>query len=287
MKKVVLLLFVLALGACDRPQYDMQMVCGSTDRLLIDAKIYKSHADLAAKRLTKDWRARARGEQLSTDHIWLYNQVPNIDDVLDITLPAGDHDEYEVPGKIKLELGHYDMTGGLYFMLWHAADNNLTRDDGEKIPDGQYTGGIVCHPVLYPRNVPEKIPVAQRKEIKNCLSYLDSQVHDVENTVTEKGIETRIRVYDENTGREMYIGNAAINEIFNGIEPYHFYFENMNVFPDDVMQACDVAARLRAYIAAHIDAEYIPEPKKNEISISSGETMTLTCDDEEIVIRGE
>lgn len=281
MKKALLLLPVLALAACDRPQYDLQMVCedGAHGDLLVDAKIYKSHADLAVKLLYKDLRAKARGEVWLADHVWLYNQIPQIDDTIDLSLPATEHGDYEIPDKIKLEMYHGGLAGGLKFELWHAVDNNLTMSDGYKILAGQYRVGTTCEPVLYPVDVPEKIPMAQRKEIKNCLAYVGSQVL-FDNTATE----TRLRVYDEKTGREMYIGSAAINEIFGGIEPHHFYLGNKN--PEDTMQACDVAARLRAYIAAHIDAEHIPEPK-NVVSVSAGETITLTLGDEEIVVRGK
>lgn len=281
MKKLALLLPVLALVACDRPKYDLQMVCedGARGELLVDAKIYKSHANLVVKRINKELRDKARTNGMwLADHVWLYNQIPNIDDTIELVLHVNEHGDYEMPGKIKLNLSHDSLTGGLNFTLWHAADNNLTMSDGEKISDGKYMVGTHCNPVLYPNDVGKNNLSA---EDKNCLNYVSSQVL-FDNTPTER----RLRVYDENTGREMYVGTASIKEIFGDIEPHHFYFSNMNNYPEDAKRACDVAARLRSYIAEHIDAEHIPEPK-NEVYISAGETMTLTVGDEEIVVRGE
>lgn len=283
MKRVLFLMGMLALAACDRPQYDLQMVCedGADGDLLVDAKIYKSHADLIVKRLDKELRDKAqkKNNMWLADHVWLYNQIPNIDDKIELSLPVTEYGDYEIPGKIKLDLSHGSLTGGLNFTLWHAADNNLTMRDCSIVSDGEYMVGNHCEPVLYPKNVNKNNLSA---EDKNCLNYVGSQI-SMDDTPTEK----RLRVYDEKTGREMYLGEAAINEIFRGIEPNHFYLGNMNHYPDDAKQACAVAARLREYIAAHIDAEYIPEPE-NVVSVSAGETMTISCfAGEKIVVRGE
>ena len=283
MRKIsIILLPVLALAACDRPQYDLQMVCedGAHGNLLVDAKIYKSHADLVVKRIDKELRDKAhkKNNMWLADHVWLYNQIPNIDDKIELSLPVTEYGDYEIPGKIKLDLSHGSLTGGLNFTLWHAADNNLTMSNGDKIADGEYMVGTDCAPVLYPKKVNKNNLSA---EDKNCLNYVGSQVQ-FDSTPTE----IRLRVYDEKTGREMYIGEATINEIFGGVKPNHFYLGNMNYYPEDAKLACDVAARLREYIAAHIDAEHIPEPKA-VVSVSAGETITLTLGDEEIVVRGE
>jgi len=282
MKKLVLLVSMFALAACDRPQYDVQLVCedGAKGQLLVDAQFYKSHADLTIKRLTKELRAKAqhRDNMWLADHTWLYNQIPQIDDITEITLNATEYGDYEMPGKIKMELNRDRFTGGLKFTLWHAADNNLMMRDGKKIPDGEYMVGVSCEPVF---DSTEPEPQNISAEIKNCMAYVSSQLI-FDNTQTEK----RILVYDENTGREMYIGEEAINKIFNGIEPYHFYFVNAEYYPDDALSACDVAARLREYIGTHIDSEYIPEPT-NLVSVSPGQTIITTCGDDDIVIRGE
>lgn len=281
MNRVFFLMGLLGLCACDRPRYDLQLVCedGARGNLLVDAKIYESHADLVIKRLDKELRDKAqrKNSMWLADHVWLYNQIPNIDDKIELVLPVNKHGNYEVPGKIKLDLSHDNLTGGLNFTLWHAADNNLTMRSGDRIADGEYMVGTDCKPVLYAKNVNKNNLSA---EDKNCLNYVGSQTQ-FDSTPTE----TRLRVYDEKTGREMYIiGASEINEIFGGVEPHHFYLENMNYHTEDVKHACEVATRLRAYIAEHIDEEYIQE---SEYVIPSGETITLTLGDEEIMIRGE
>lgn len=283
MKRIFCFMCLLVLTACDRPQYDMQMVCqdGAKGHLLVDAKVYETHVDLVVKRLTKELRAKAQGQKSVwlADHTWLYNQIPQIDDVIEITLPLNEADEYEVPGKMKFVLGHSLLTGGLTFTLWHATDNNLTMSDGEKIPDGQYLVGSRCEPVLYPVDMTLKnIPDEQHKEIKNCLAYLSEQMFG--------DTEKEMLVFDENTGREMYIYADTIKTIFNGMDPKHFFSENANHYPEDAQHACDIANRLREYIATHIDAEYIPVPQ-DMVSVSQGETMTISCDGKDIVIRGE
>lgn len=152
MKKIALLLPVLALSACDRPQYDLQMVCedGAHGDLLVDAKIYKSHADLAITRLSKELREKARGTMRLADHSWVYNQIPEIDDMIEISVPANDKHEgdYELAGKIEFSLGRDDLTGGRTFTLWHMSDNNLTMKDGEVLPNGMPIIGLECKPVV-------------------------------------------------------------------------------------------------------------------------------------------
>jgi len=289
MKNLVLLSLVFVLSACDRPQYDMQMVCsdGAKGQLLVDAKIYKSHADLVIKRLSKELRDKAlksgRGDMWLADHSWLYNQIPEIDDMIEVSVPADNRHEgyYELAGKIEFELGRDDLTGGRTFTLWHMSDNNLTMDDGEVLPNGMPMKGVTCEPVV--DAVEDKLPEGFTSEIKNCLNYIDSQLF-------RDGTKSEIsyQVYDEKSGRTMYIDKEKFQEAFGEIEPHRFHLLNAyNNYPEDAMRACDVAARLRAYIAAHIDAEHIPGPK-NMVSVSSGETMVISCHgDEEIVVYGE
>lgn len=288
MKNLTLLLSFLVLAACDRPQYDMQMVCedGAKGQLLVDAKIYKSHADLVIKRLSKELRDKAlksgRGDMWLADHLWLYNQIPEIDDVIEVSVPANDKRDgyYELAGKIEFNLGRDNLTGGRTFTLGHMSDNNLTMNDGEVLPNGMPIQGVTCKPVV--DAVKDKLPEDFTSEIKNCLNYIDSQLF---RGYTES--EISYEVYDEYSGRTMYIDKEKFNEAFGETEPHRFYLLNAyHNYPEDAKRACDVAARLRAYIAAHIDAEYIPEPE-NVVSVSVGETITLTLGDEEIVVRGE
>lgn len=289
MKRVFFMVGMLALAACDRPQYDLQMVCedGAKGDLLVDAKIYKSHADLVIKRISKELRKKAlshgRGDMWLAEHLWLYNQVPNIDDEIELSLPVKDkHDGYyELAGKIDFNLGRDSLTGGRTFTLWHMSDNNLTMNDGEVLSDGIPMKGVTCELVV--DAVKDKQPEGFTSEIKNCLNYIDSQLF---RGYTES--EISYEVYDEDSGRTMYIDKENFNEAFGETEPHRFYLLNAyHSYSEDAKRACDVAARLRRYIAAHIDAEHIPEPK-NVVTVSSGETMTISCfADEKIVVRGE
>lgn len=283
MKRLFFFICLLGLAACDRPQYDLQMVCedGAKGQLMVDAKVYDTRADLVIKRLTKELRAKAKGQSNMwlADHTWLYNQIPQIDDEIEVSLPINEEGIYEIPGKIKLVLNHSALTGGLRFTLWPATDNNLKMADGETVPDGEYLVGTTCEPVLYPVDVSIKdIPVEQRKEVKNCLEYLEEQLL----FNGEKGV----LVFDEKTGREMNISNSVIKEMFNGIELNHFYLLNARYYPDDVKHACEIANRLREYIATHIDSEYIKE-SENSVYISAGEVVTISCDDDEVVVIGQ
>lgn len=285
MKRIFCLIGLLGLCACDRPQYDIQLACedGAKGKVLVDAKIYKTHADLVVKRLDKKLREKAMGQDdmWLADHVWLYNQIPQIGDTIAISLPVNEYGSYELAGKIKLELNRNSLTGGQQFLIWHMSDNNLTMRDGEKLPNGMHMVGTTCEHIVDPvNNTPQNIT----NEIKNCMNYIGSQLlYDSEPTPEA---ERRLRLYDENTGREMYLGESAWGEVFGNIAPNHFYLGNEHHYPEDALQACDVAARLRAYIAAHIDAEHIP-PKPDAISVSSGMEMSINCGDEEIFIRGE
>lgn len=281
MKKAIVLLPVIMLAACDRPQYNQQLVYEnlSNDTFMVDAKIYKSHADLVVKRLNKNLRDRARGKAKWADHTWLDVNIPNVDDKIEISMPVNESGEYEVPGKIMLSLGRDGWTGGLTFTLWEAAVDAASMPDGVLFQDGKYVVGIGCNPIVYPQDVNQNNLSAEQK---NCLNYIRSQLLS-DYTKTEK----RLRVYDEKTGREMYIGEAQWPEIFGGSHPFDFYLGGVNAYPDDAKRACDVAARMRAYIAAHIDAEYIPEPV-SDMTISAGETVTIIpVDSKEIVISAE
>lgn len=261
MKRIFCLLGLVALCACDRPQYDVQLVCsdGAKGQLLVDAQIYEAHADLTVKRLDKElrWKALNYDDTWLADHLWLYNQVPQIDDSIKLELPVNENNEYEIPNKVKLDVRNNNLTGGVEFTLWHAADNNLRMNDGTALPDGKYMIGAECDVVIFPINViPENIPDAKVKEIKNCMNYIDSQLY-----WTSTADEQRLQVYDEKTGREMFIGEEQIKEIFGDIKPNHFYLENIRYYGEDAMHACDVAQRLREYIQVHIDTEYIRDEK--------------------------
>ena len=258
MKKIALVLSVLALMACERPQYDVLLVCedGARGQLLVDAKIYKDRADLNIKRLSQELlREKAQGSSAARviNHLWLYNQIPEIDDTITLSLPVNESGNYEIDGKISLQVGIDNLTGGKLHTLWHYTDNDLTDLNGNKIPNGIRHGGAMCVPVI--DSVPTSVNISS--DVKKCLSYITSQVlYDSEPTVDAP---RRLRVYDENSGREMYIVESEWNEIFGGVKPSHFY--EFNKYPNDAMQACDVAARLRAYIAAHIDAQSILQPQ--------------------------
>ena len=261
MKKIFCLLGLIALCACERPQYDLQLACGdgAKGQLLINAQIYESHADLTVKRLSKELRGNAlnHADTWLADHLWLYNKVPQIDDSIKLELPVNENNDYEIPNKVELDITRNNLTGGVEFILWHAADNNLRMGDGTAIPDGKYMVGAECKVVISPINViPENIPDAKVKEIKNCMNYIGNQISWA-STLDER----RIRVYDEKTGREMYIYQDQINEIFGGIDPTHLLLQNLYMFPQDAVHACDVAQRLREYISAHIDTEYIRDDK--------------------------
>lgn len=285
MKRLFFFVCLLGLAACDRPQYDVQLVCedGAKGQFMVDAKVYDNHADLSIKRLTKELRVKPQGQgnMWLADHTWLYNQVPQIDDIIDVSLPVNESGEYEFPGKIKFDLDHNGLTGGMTFTLWYAADNNLTMANGEPVPDGEFVVGANCEPVLYPVDVSLDVSLKgmsaeQIKEVKNCMWYLQEQM------LFDGG---RIIAFDENTGREMYISRDILNTIFNGVEPNHYYLYNARLYPDDAKNACEVANRLRDYIATHIDSEYIAEPE-NVVSVSYGETITITCGNDDIVIKG-
>lgn len=284
MKRIFLLMGMLALCACDRPQYDIQLVCddGAKGQLLVDAKIYKSHADLAITRLSKELREKAQGKLWLADHSWLYNQIPEIDDMIEVSVPANDKHEgyYELAGKIEFNLGRDDLTGGRTFTLWHMSDNNLTADNGDVLSNGTPVIGVGCEPVV--DAVKDNPPAGFTSEIKNCLNYINSQLLP---GYTES--EISYEVYDEKTGRTMYIDKEKFNEAFGETEPHRFYLLNAYYnYPEDALRACDVAARLRSYIAEHIDAEYIPQ-NPDAISVSRGEELTISCDTDQFVIRGE
>lgn len=80
------------------------------------------------------------------------------------------------------------------------------------------------------------------------MNYINSQLLP---GYTES--EISYEVYDEYSGRTMYIDKENFNEAFGETEPHRFYLLNAyHNYPEDALRACDVAARLRAYIAAHI-----------------------------------
>ena len=258
MKKIFCVLGLIVLCACERPEYDLQLACGdgAQGQLLIDAQIYESHADLTVKRLSKELRATAMGQNEYAGNIWLGNQVPQIDDVISISLPVNANGDYEIPNKVELDIGRDNLTGSLMFTLLHILDKNMILD-GVEIPAGEFLSGSICQVVVLPVDVvPDGISAEQLKEIKNCMNYIENQILW---DSTPDG--SRIRVYDEKTGREMYIYQDQMNEIFGGIDPTHLLLRNLHIFPQDAVHACDVVQRLREYISAHIDTEYIRDDK--------------------------
>lgn len=255
MKKSLLLLPVLALAACDKPKYEVALSCedGAKGQYLVEAKIYKTKADLVVTRLSKEMREKHK--EWLADHVWLYNQVPEIGDTVKISIPAREaFSDYTEKDHIRLDMGHNLLDGGLRFTLWHAAEN-LTLRDGEKIPDGQFMVGSPCDPIIdrkmpnYGNIAPEKL-----KEIKKCAAYLQSQAHS--DTVAP-GTAAFI-VYDENSDREMIVSKEQMDVFTNGVELHHYFLYNMSKYPEEASHACEVANKLRAYINEHIDAEGKP-----------------------------
>lgn len=244
MKKIFCILGLIVLCACERPEYDLQLVC--YDRTYgvfsVDAEIYESHADLNIKRLYKELRYNSSHPIDDSRVYWLIDQLPQIDDVISVSLPATTSGGYELPNKLGLTTRRDTLTGGMTFTLWTGFDES-----------GQIESGSQCQAVIAPIDMsPENIPTEQLKEIKNCMNYIGNQISWA-STLDER----RIRVYDEKTGREMYIYQDQMNEIFGGIDPTHLLLQNLYMFPQDAVHACDVAQRLREYISAHIDTEYI------------------------------
>ncbi|MCQ2599490.1 MAG: hypothetical protein MJ187_03910, partial [Alphaproteobacteria bacterium] len=258
MKKSLLLLPVLALAACDnnKPKYDMTLACedGAKGTYLVEAKIYETKADLVITRLDKELRHKSN--EWLADHLWLYNKLPLIDDKIEISLSAESaFSEYTDPGHVKLSMSHGNLTGGLGFSLWHAADNNLTVNDGEKIPDGEWMVGTSCHLVVdrkltdYGDMTPEEI-----KKMKNCAAYNEIQL----SMDTVAPSTAAYVVYDENTGREMFISKEQMKVITNGVDFNHFVLANIRYYLEDAKHACEIADKLKAYIKEHIDEEGKP-----------------------------
>lgn len=259
MKKIFCILGLIVLCACERPEYDLQLACedGAQGQLLIDAQIYESHADLTVKRLSKELRATAMGQNEYAGNIWLGNQVPQIDDVISISLPVNATGDYAIPNKVELDIGRDNLNGGVTFTLLHILDKNMVLD-GVEIPAGEYMHGSICQVVASPVNVvPDGVSAEQLKEIKNCMNYISNQLL-WDNTPDE----SRVRVYDEKTGREMYITEKQIDVIFDGIPPVDLMLENLSYNSENIIHACDVAQRLREYISAHIDTEYIRDDNR-------------------------
>lgn len=256
MRGSLLLLPVLALAACDKPKYELVLSCedGAQGQYLVETKIYKSRADLVVTRLSKELREK-RKEWLA-DHLWLYNMLPEIDDTIKVSLPATKaYSEYVENGNIKLQVGHDLLDGGLRFTLWHAAHNDLTMKDGEKIPNGEWMVGTPCN-IVMDRFVPDYGNVAPKKlkKIKSCAAYLESQA--LSDTIAPR--KAAFVVYDENSDREMFVSKEQMDVFTNGVELHHYFLQNMSHYPEDATHACEVADKLRAYIKEHIDTEGKP-----------------------------
>lgn len=250
MKRVFCLLGLVALCACDRPQYDVQLLCtdGTLSNLLVDAKVYESHADLVVKRLDKELRYNTLMSIGNPgDQTWLADQLPQIDDTVSVSLPVTDMGVYELPNKVRFETVRDNLTGGVNFILWHTLDET-----------GVFKQGYQCDVVVSPIDIaPENMSDAQLKEIKNCMNYIENQWSFVVDTPMGEGRH----VFDEKTGRTMYIYEPQIKEIFGDIEPSNLFLSGLISHNKDIVHACDVAQRLHEYIQTHIDSEYIRDEK--------------------------
>lgn len=256
MKSILLLLMGLTLIGCDNRQYDVLLSCedGASGKYLIDAKIDKNKADLDITRLSKELRGKHK--EWLAEHLWLYNQIPEIDDTIHISLPVDKvFSVYQEENRIKLDMRHDSLDGGLRVTLWHASDDDLSMADGEKIPDGEWMVGTPCN-IVIDRFVPDydNIEPKKLKEIKACAAYLESQA--LLDTIAPG--KSAFVVYDENSDREMFVSKEQMNVLTNGIEFGHLMLQNLFNYPQDAVFACEVADKLRAYTKEHIDTEGKP-----------------------------
>ena len=254
MKPLFVLPILLGLAACDKPKYDVVLTCddgaGAENGYLVEAKIYKTKANLAITRLDKELREK----QWLAGHAWLYNQIPMIDDKIEVSLPVvKEFASYEDPKHIKIDIGHNSLSGGLGITLWHAAANNLTsNDDDMTFQDGEWVVGTHCEPVIYR----ETINYGNiSSDIKNCANYIDSQSY----TDTVAPGTAAYRVYDEESRREMFISKEEMNIITNGIPLWHYSLRNIKSYPDEIQHACEIANKLKAYISENISEKAIKE----------------------------
>ena len=89
------------------------------------------------------------------------------------------------------------------------------------------------------------------------MNYIENQWSFVVDTPMGEGRH----VFDEKTGRTMYIYEPQIKEIFGDIEPSNLFLSGLISHNNDIVHACEVAQRLHEYIQTHIDTEYIRDEK--------------------------
>lgn len=254
MKKLFILPILLVLAACDKPKYNVVLTCddgaGTENGYLVEAKIYKTKANLAITRLDK----KLREKNWLINHAWLYNQIPMIDDKIEVSLPVvKEFATYEDPKHIKIDIGHNSLSGGLGITLWHAAANNLITNDGYMaFQDGEWVVGTHCEPVIY-RETPDYGNISS--VVKNCANYIDSQ--NYMDTVAP-GTAAYL-VYDEESKKEMFISKEDMNIITNGVPLSHYSLHNIKSYPDEIQHACEMADKLKAYIKEHISTSAITE----------------------------
>lgn len=255
MKRILCLVGILGLCACDRPDYDVLVSChgNHSEYYLIHARLYKSHADLDVTRLSMGSFFSLRENE---EPLWFYNQVPEIDDTISVRVPSvkgddGDNDlvaEYRLNNDFAFQVERFTLAGGLSFMVYSRY--NAARD--------RFDFGYGCEPVLYrvDRN-PRGVPADEIKRVKACVGYLDAQRQGPYNQGDVEDAWKYVTLYDTDSNRHMRITREEFNEII-GTDDVPSVWRLVNDW-DSGANACEMADRLREYISAHIDAEYIPD----------------------------
>ncbi|MBQ8255437.1 MAG: hypothetical protein IJY99_00530 [Alphaproteobacteria bacterium] len=244
MKKILLLPILLGLVACDKPNYDVDLLCEqSGSKYLVNARTYNDKAVLKITTLDKSLREK----DWLKNHTWLESQIPQIDDILDITL-KGDCNSFEEPEHIKFDIHQDNLTQSAIFTLWFASDNNLKMSDGNEIPNGEYMVGTQCK-LLIPhkskqKNIKPNLSDSEIKKIKNCNAYIASQLsHD----------GSDYHVYDEK-GRTTLIPQTEINALFGENKPHFYYVENINYYADKLSNSCEIAEKLKTLIKNKLES---------------------------------
>ncbi len=252
MKKIFLLCAMFGLLGCDKAEQNVDLQCDlAGTSYLINANIYEDRADLEIKVWDKDLRNKER----LRNHTWLENQIPQIDDVLVVSLPKNDKGDFEESGHIKLELNSFQVPSGYTnFVLWFATDNNLVMPGGGIINNGEYITGADCR-VLTPINSDKKqnmpnISVEELKKIKNCNAYIGSLSRS--ETVASRYAEWR--VYDPDTGRETFMDDSQLKVALGENELHYYFNSNLRHYADKVLDSCDVAEKLKQIIRQELDS---------------------------------
>ena len=246
MKKIFLLCAMFGLLGCDKTEQKVDLLCrlaGSS--YLVNANIYEDRADLEIKVWDKDVRNKERLK----NHTWLENKIPQIDDVLFVSLPKNNKGDFEEPGHIKLELNSVGVPSGYAnFVLWFAADNNFMISDGISVENGEYVVGERCE-VLVPFNSDKKqntlnVSDEELKKIKNCNAYIGSLLRS--ETVAPRYAE--LRVYDPDTGRETFMDDSQLEAVLGENELHYYHNANLKHYADKVLDSCVVAEKLKQII---------------------------------------